>query len=104
MVRKIARMHALFGIDRCHKCGECSNFVSGRYMSKILRKCRVYGLTHSQASDWAKSWAACGMFNREYAGRNVIELTARDISEEPMDGQIDLFAKEESCDGLQVDD
>lgn len=39
MMRKIARMHELFGVDACHKCGDCSNFVSGRYMSKILRNC-----------------------------------------------------------------
>lgn len=90
MIRKIARMHELFGMDPCHKCGQCSNFVSGRYRSKILRKCRVYGLTHSQASDWAKSWTACGMFGREYSGRNAIELTDRKIAGEPLDGQIGL--------------
>lgn len=94
MIRKITRMHDLFGVDPCHKCGECSNFVSGRYRSKILRKCSVYGLTHSQASDLAKSWTACGMFNREYAGRNAIELTSRKITEEPLEGQANLFGGE----------
>lgn len=54
MIKKIDRMHAMFGLDERHKCGECSNLVCGRYRSKILKKCRVYGLTHSQASDWAK--------------------------------------------------
>lgn len=91
MIRKITRMHVLFGVDPCHTCGECSNFVSGRYMSRILRKCKVYGLTHSQASDWAKSWTACGMFNREYAGRNVIELMDRKVAKEPLEDQMDLF-------------
>lgn len=90
MIRKISRMHALFWADPCHTCGECSNFVTGRYMSRILRKCKIYGLTHSQASDWAKSWMACGMFNREYVGRNAIELEARKIADALLDGQIDF--------------
>lgn len=91
MTKKIDRMHALFGVDEHHKCGECSNFVCGRYRSKILKKCRAYGLTHSQASDWAKRWTACGLFGREYAGRTVIELTDRENLVVPLEGQIDLF-------------
>lgn len=93
MIKKIDRMHALFGVEPCHKCGECCNFVSGRYMSKMLRKCRAYGLTHSQASDWAKRWTACGLFNQEYTGRNVIELrgTRRGLGSTPSEGQMDLF-------------
>lgn len=43
MIKKIDRMHAMFGVDPCHKCGECCNFVSRRYMSKILKKCLVFG-------------------------------------------------------------
>lgn len=91
MIKKIDRMHALFGIDPCRKCGECPNLVCGRYRSKILKKCRAYGLTHSQASDWAKRWTACGLFGREYTGRDVIELTDRVNLAVPLEGQIDLF-------------
>lgn len=94
MIKKIGRMHALFGLDELHKCGECSNLVCGRYRSKILRKCRVYGLTHFQASDWAKRWTACGMFNQEYTGRKVIELTDQKNLVVPLEGQIDLFGGE----------
>lgn len=94
MIKKIDRMHAIFGVDPCNKCGECCNFVSRRYMSKILKKCRAYGLTHSQASDWAKRWTACGLFNQEYTGRKVIELTDQKNLVVPLEGQIDLFAGE----------
>ena len=90
--RKIALMHELFGVCVDHKCGECVNFVQGRYMSKILRKCSVYGLTHSASSDWAKSWMACKMFGHEYNGRPVIELkTAKKEPDVPLENQIDLF-------------
>lgn len=91
MIKKIDRMHAMFGVEPCHKCGECCNFVSFRYMSKTLRKCRAYGLTHSQASDWAKRWVACGLFDQEYTGRKVIELTDRENLVVPLEGQMDLF-------------
>lgn len=42
----------------------------------------VYGLTHSEASNWAKSWPACRMFGHEYSGRSVIEL--REMYGEPV--------------------
>lgn len=66
----------------------------------MLRKCQVYGLTHSEASDWAGKWTACGMFNREYNGRPIIEMRrggGRRPSPppEPLPGQITLFQEEE---------
>ena len=67
-LRKIALMHRLFGVCEGHACRECSNLVKGRYHDRILTKCKVYGLTHSEASDWAGRWQACGMFNRGVYG------------------------------------
>ena len=91
-LRKIARMHELFGVEIGHTCGECVNFVSGRYHDRILRKCAAYGLTHSEASDWAKSWTACKMFGHEYNGRPIIELReSRKEPDVPLEGQMDLF-------------
>lgn len=67
---KIDLMHQQFGVCDGHACRECRNFVPGDYHGKTLRKCTVYGLTHSEATDWAGRWLACGMFGREYtAGR-----------------------------------
>jgi len=94
--RKIDLMHQQFGVCDGHACRECRNFVSGDYHGKTLRKCKVYGLTHSEASDWAGRWLACGMFNREYTGRPVIELVQRGRrepkpTEGPLDGQISMM-------------
>jgi len=61
--KQLERMHRLFGRDHAQKCGTCCNLVSGRYHDRILQKCERYGLSHSEASDWAKSWVACGMHN-----------------------------------------
>lgn len=88
-LRKIGSMHAMFGVEVGHTCGECCNFVSRQYRSKILRKCRVYGMTHSEASDWAKSWTACKMFGHEYNGRPVIEIIEKKKEPDiPLEGQI----------------
>ena len=73
-LRKIALMHSLFGKCEEHICKECDHFVEGRYHSRVLRKCEVYGLTHSEASDWAQKHTACGMFNKEYSGEPIIKL------------------------------
>ena len=94
-LRKIALMHRLFGVCEGHACRECSNLVNGRYHDRILTKCKVYGLTHSEASDWAGRWQACGMFNREWDKQPVIrevvpERKQKEADNTPMDGQISL--------------
>lgn len=96
-IRKQQLMYKEFGMCDGHLCGECSNLVEGRYHDKILRKCKVYGLTHSEASDWAKRWLACGMFNKPYTGGPIIDLVRRgggkrppEAPEEPLEGQMSL--------------
>ena len=95
-VRKVELMHRMFGKNEAHTCGECNNLVEGRYHTRILRKCRIYGLTHSEASDWAKRWTACGKFNCEYSGRPIIDFVRPDrtkppIQDEPLENQISFF-------------
>lgn len=72
--KKIALMHRIFGVETGRACGECINFISRRYRTKVLRKCAVYGLTHSEASDWARSWTACKMFGQtiQLGGENAV--------------------------------
>ena len=92
-LRKIDRMHALFGLQDGHICGECSNFVIGKYRGMMLRKCKVYGMAHSTASDWVKRYPACGMFNHNYTGDDVIRLSKqfkKQDYEHPIDGQLEL--------------
>lgn len=92
-LRKIDLMHRHFGKCDGHTCGECSNLTEGSWGH---RKCKVYGVTSSEASDWAKRWQACGMFNKPYTGGGpVIELVRRGIAksppeatQEPLEGQV----------------
>jgi len=93
VVRKIELMHQIFGEYGSHLCGECNNLIEGKYRDRTLRKCQIYGLTHSEATDWAKRWPACGMFNKEYAGTPVVRLVRRGktavvAAEFPLEGQV----------------
>ena len=58
--RKIDAMHILYGKgEGC--CDECPFFCEGYYHDKKLFKCSVYGMTHSEATDWRKKYEACGL-------------------------------------------
>lgn len=95
-LRKIDLMHRQFGKCEGHTCGECSNLIEGVYRGRTYRKCKVYGLTHSEASDWAKRWLACGLFNRIWTGKPIMRLvrpTRKDkeeIQNTPLEGQISM--------------
>lgn len=95
--RKINLMHQMFG-TAAGKCGDCDHLVEGRYHDRMLRKCEVYGLTHSEASDWAKRWNACGLFNKETNHKNVMRLVGakRVQPKEPLEGQIGLEANNDA--------
>ena len=95
-IRKIDLMHREFGFSPGNKCKTCDNFIHGRYHTRTLSKCAVYGLTHSEASDWSGRYDACGKYNHEYDGRPIIELVRSwPVPEEPLPGQQSLF--EEEC-------
>lgn len=107
MVRKIDAMHSLYG--SCQKmiqgrpavCGDCPHYKAGRYHDRILRKCRAYGMTHSEATDWKRSEEPCGLFDIPLPGDfvPVIErLKHERVPEPPIKGQLSFL------DGGEVDD
>lgn len=50
-------------------------FCKDRYDDRILQKCKVYGLTHSEATDWKQSYDACGLFpDKPYDGIDIVRL------------------------------
>lgn len=60
LLKKIDAMHATYGTAD-GICGDCPHFLRHRYHDKVLLKCRAYGLTHSEATDWRVKYAACGL-------------------------------------------
>lgn len=61
--RKIHAMHKRYGIDWENTCKGCSHLISGEWHDKRYHKCELYGMSHSEATDWRLSWIACGQFN-----------------------------------------
>lgn len=91
--RKIDLMHHIFG-KIGGNCKNCNNLVIYRYHNRVYRKCKVYGESSSETTDWANRYEACGMFNKHYDGRPVIELVkcrANRINEDfPLEGQLSI--------------
>lgn len=95
MLKKIELMYKLFGAVKNHKCVECSNLEAHQKSGTATKKCRVYGITNSEATDWKNKYQSCGQFNKTYTGVPIIEKKKHlphdtDI-EQPMPGQLDLF-------------
>lgn len=92
-LRKIDLMHRLFGKTEGRTCRECSNLIKGSWN---YSKCKVYGDTRSQASDWVQRYQACGMFNKPWKDKPIIRLVrpSRKEREEqasaPIEGQLNI--------------
>ncbi|MCD8286180.1 MAG: hypothetical protein LUD50_03010 [Clostridia bacterium] len=72
-----------------HTCSECCNFLTITPTDRTVFKCKLYGVTRSQASDWAKSWRACAWFNQERPERNLMMVHAHEKKPVPQcEGQI----------------
>ena len=93
--RKIEAMHRIFGEIPDKRCEDCSNLIKGQYHTMYLRKCTIYGATHSAASDWRKKYVACGMYNREWHGNDIIRTLAATPREAeqmmPLEGQMTIM-------------
>ena len=97
--RKIEAMHRIFGEIPDKRCEDCTNLRKYYYRGINLRKCTVYGETNSEASDWRKKYVACGMFNRDWHGNDIIRtLTATPRKAEqmiPLEGQMTMMEEED---------
>ena len=97
--RKIDAMHERFGTSN-HLCKGCCHLVKHTHQY-VYYKCRAYGLSASEATDWKLSSVACGLYNKPLPPlfTPVIELlkhTGRKQLDKPIDGQIGLFMEDES--------
>ena len=95
-MKKIDRMHNLYGYDaEGRKCSQCSQFIRHQY-SRTYRKCLVYGVSRSEATDWVGKWDACGHINKplEEGYRHVVECggyNSKCHDCEQIEGQISMF-------------
>ena len=89
--RKVDAMRDVYGKSE-HLCKECSNLLKITH-SKAHYKCRAYGISQSNATDWNAKWTGCGLFNKPIG--ELIPLFDRlnrqdDSGDKPIDGQIEI--------------
>lgn len=95
-LKKIDAMHHFYGYDHLdRKCADCDHLLRGEYHGRVYYKCTVYGLSHSEATDWRKNYPACGLVDHdfpEHDNRVIDILKSKPIrEEEPIPGQISVF-------------
>ena len=90
--QKAKRMYKQFGmITDGRRCKDCDNLIKS-VANRTHYKCAIYGNTRSESSDWRISNKACGMFDKDYIGRPIIELReTRSRSDEQIEGQLTVF-------------
>ncbi|MBQ1779663.1 MAG: hypothetical protein IIZ93_16035 [Acidaminococcaceae bacterium] len=66
--RKIEAMYSMFGVFAGKTCEDCPHLVRHCYHGKNYYKCRVYGDSSSEATDWRLKWTACGGFDKVAEG------------------------------------
>lgn len=90
-VRKIDAMHKRYGIGEGF-CKDCPHFVEHLWDKKYF-KCSVYGSSHSEATDWRKSYIACGLINKPFphGDRRIVKMLTPDKNDnEQIPGQIEM--------------
>lgn len=95
--RKIAAMHREYGQDAAHRCADCPNLCIHATTSHTRYKCMAYGVSFSSVTDWAKKWAACGLYGKPLEADHVPlikRLTRTKQQEKPIDGQMTFLGEE----------
>lgn len=92
--RKIAAMHKRFGTCGVLRCKDCEHLIGGKYRDRQYYKCELYGLSHSEATDWRLANQACGMYNVPQDMDRWVPLLEQikhgNRNEPPIKGQVTL--------------
>lgn len=96
-IRKHDLMYQMFGkSEEVNKCKDCEYYTTFKYHDHTYRKCEIYGVTNSEASDWKGSAQACGLYpGTPTLHRNVIRTVngGKKRDETQIDGQMSLFGE-----------
>ena len=97
--RKITAMHKEYGKAHGYKCEGCQQLVCREGHTRRYYKCTAYGDSMSEATDWARSWPACGLYGQPVdKGRTpLLERLkhAKRPDNKPVEGQISMFGGNE---------
>ena len=92
--RKIQVMHKRFGTCTGLLCRDCCHLITGKYRDRKYCKCELYGMSHSEASDWKLANIACGMYNMPVELDQWVpvlrQITNSPKVAPPLDGQVKM--------------
>lgn len=90
--RKIDTMHMAYGKSESNQCRDCCNLIGFDYRGHRYYKCKLYGISHSEATDWRLKYSACGAYNIPANKLDVWDTLKRAVRERnpepPLEGQI----------------
>ena len=99
-MRKIDRMHFLFGKADSGECKDCPHFLRHQPTDRHFYKCRAYGLSRSEATDWRVHYPACKLIESADLGPYFVPVIermkheSRKIPERPIEWQIKMEVAE----------
>lgn len=51
--------------DTAKRCGECDHLIKDGHHTRSYFKCKLRGISRSEATDHRKKWVACRMFEEK---------------------------------------
>lgn len=91
MKRKITAMHEMYGYSN-NQCANCKHFKTYNWRGRNYFKCAIYGDSNSEATDWRKSYIACGLFNKDTNEKKIYKILQHSPKkEEQIVGQISII-------------
>ena len=93
--RKWEKMQKKFGTSAAGTCNGCSHFIRYTHRGHTYSKCKIYGISASEATDWKGSAQACGLYpGKPYNGGAIVrEIERSRKKQENIDGQQSLFGE-----------
>ena len=89
MKRKIDAMHQHYGYG-VGKCEDCPYFAEKKF-DRTKHKCRVYGESDTEETDWRRGYMACGLIDKPFPEGDVriVRLVEREKrGDDQIKGQI----------------
>lgn len=107
MLRKINAMYKLYGCVSWRTCKDCPYLIGYDYHGRHYYKCKAYGNTASEATDWRLYYHACGLIVMGMPTDHIpvlyrLKHGARGNDNQPIPGQITMFDEQED-DHAQTD-
>jgi hypothetical protein len=62
---QLSLMWRTYGRRESQVCGTCAQLYKRKGNTKYYFKCKLYGDTCGEGTDWRKKWLACGRWERK---------------------------------------